>query len=417
MTETTRTRSRNSSHSTTSSVWIDSMTDVKDTEFTRKMNSGQLVCHPMDKTAYKAGPNPKCGFKVKITPHRIPPYVVSYANVVQTPKHQLVPSTAYASWPSMVVSTGKSRISAGGLDAWPGSFSVEHTKLSSNLAEGIASTLVSVAEAHKTIRMIAKAIRYLRRPIRDAAKELHISRRVLGGNNARSRRARKRVMDRASNAWLEGRYGWRPFIYDVMDHVEAANTIVNVRRTVRDFGLLDEKQVVTRTPIQYSTTSGPLQRDLVRTTIYQRIWRIGQTCDYRSGLDLTARKYGLYDIAGAAWDLVPLSFVYDWFINLGDALRSLEAYALIDERVGWTVTEDLLRYHTHIEDVDLVPKLTSFATVSVEELYGNDFDELFSVKQRIKVASFLPALGLRYQLDLPKIADLAALFRQFLRSR
>lgn len=417
MTETTRTRTRSSSHSTSQLVWIDTMTDVKDTEFRRKKASGQLVCHPMDKTTYKAGPNPMCGFKVKITPHLIPPYAVSYANAVYTPSHQLVPSTAYASWAGMVVSTGASRFSAGGLDPWPGSFSVEHTELSSRLAEGIASTLVAVAEAHKTIGMIAKAIKLLRSPLRDAARELGISRRLLGGNNAASRNARKRIMDKANNAWLEGRYGWRPFIYDVIDHIEAASTVAHVRRTVKDFGLLDEKQVVTRTPIKYSTTSGPLQRDLVRTTIYQRIWRIGQTCDFRSELNLTARKYGIYDIVGAAWDLVPLSFVYDWFINFGDALKALEAYALIDERVGWTITEDLLRYHTHLEDVDLVAKVTSFATVSVEELYGSEFDEFYSKRKRVTVSSFLPSLGLRSRLNLAKIVDLVALFRQFTRSR
>jgi hypothetical protein len=129
------------------------------------------------------------------------------------------------------------------------------------------------------------------------------------------------------------------------------------------------------------------------------------------------RKFGIYDLAGTAWDLVPLSFVYDWFINIGDILRSLQTFALVDERVGWTTLVDSMLY-TYTCRVDSPgPIEDQWWQVYVTEMLLPDWKESYEAKQRLVVTDFRPFIGLSANLDLAKITDLAALAKQLLVKR
>lgn len=43
----------------------------------------------------------------------------------------------------------------------------------------------------------------------------------------------------------------------------------------------------------------------------------------------TLRRWGLYPTTEMAWDFVPLSFVVDWFIPIGDVLRAIDNDTLL----------------------------------------------------------------------------------------
>lgn len=286
-------------------------------------------------------------------------------------------------------------------------WSVKHTYLSSELNEGIAMILVSLAESGKTIKMINKAVNLLRSPLVNAKNKLRLTRAQL-----RTSEGRKALLEQAENDWLEGRYGWRPFVYDVMSWQEAAASKYSERRTVKT---LVER--VTGTPaIEYKNWSSsgvpPMQRK--REYTIDMIASCGQTADYEMNLSQFARTWGALDVAGTAWELVKFSFVIDWFFNLGEALKALQAYAFIAERIGWnkiqrvgmsktTWTYPAVGYYGDRE-VDLL--LTPELSPTLEQV---------KLTERTAVTSFVPSLGFSFNVDCAKTLDLLALLHQTLK--
>jgi hypothetical protein len=151
---------------------------------------------------------------------------------------------------------------------------------------------------------------------------------------------------------------------------------------------------------------------LRRTTTLSQSLRLGQTADFKASTDLDAKIFGGYDPLGTAWELIPLSFVVDWFLNIGSALQALQALLLIAERVGWTTV-------TTSFTVKTVPEW-KVQTSYYRDLYRYDgtlfadwpYEETIRLKQRIPVESFLPVISTRCNLDFPKVLDSIALLRK-----
>jgi hypothetical protein len=131
------------------------------------------------------------------------------------------------------------------------------------------------------------------------------------------------------------------------------------------------------------------------------------------------KKWGFLDPVGAAWDLVPLSFVYDWFFNLGDALKALEAYAVFDERIGWNtqITEVTAQHYLNVRNAggmsnsNLGYYFHSFTDPNWS------FLERVELKSRVPVVSFLPVMAGRLRLNVLKVVDLLALLQQIVLGR
>jgi hypothetical protein len=280
-----------------------------------------------------------------------------------------------------------------------------HTQLSAKLGSGMTQTLVSLAEGPKTLRMIRDAARLLRRPLDTARRVLRITRSQLL-NMDRAQRAK--FYDVAADVWLNARYGWRPFVYDTIAHAEAFLQNPSTRKTVRATYPLGDTTWAT-----YSDTStyGVKSRHLSTWTL-SRSARFGQTADFRASLDLTAQQFGAYDILGTAWELVPFSFVVDWFANVGDSLQALQALLLADERVGWSTVLTELKVETNPMWITQGPVYSGPSYYIGEELAGSVYEEHVIVKDRIPVESFLPILGSRVNLDVSKVIDSIFLLRK-----
>jgi len=128
----------------------------------------------------------------------------------------------------------------------------------------------------------------------------------------------------AANAVLEYSYGWVPFMLEVRS---AVNTLMDV---------------VDRPENRVSRIAVKLERKLSPTVTLKDTWDFGIHGLYRinrtdvvthsrnavwrftpSNLDLPAR-FGLVNLAEVVWELVPLSFVADWFFPIGDYLGALD---------------------------------------------------------------------------------------------
>lgn len=106
-----------------------------------------------------------------------------------------------------------------------------------------------------------------------------------------------------NSTWLEYYYGWRPLIKDLYDAADAFFAITN-RPISRVYRASYKKKVdLTETSTSVVITG---------TTSITRRLRCYMVEDYSPWDSL-----GLTDPAEVAWELVPLSFVADWFVPFG----------------------------------------------------------------------------------------------------
>lgn len=117
-------------------------------------------------------------------------------------------------------------------------------------------------------------------------------------------------LDKVINAWLEARYGWRPLYADILSFIKTVN------RPREKFPLYKER--VGRN-INYS------EHELFDFGAYKILYDLNVTISGRGSV------YSKYEPAAfrvapitTAWELVPFSFIVDWFFTVGSALTAWE---------------------------------------------------------------------------------------------
>lgn len=392
---TTRVRSFKTPYSADGWMKRQTMHDVVVPNWRKLRDSGVLVCNPANSFKEQFAAKTLFGFKCQFTRAGYP---TSYYTLKNYQSNMWRPTSAQ--WASdtrdSALGAYLARKEAGFGGVSSNAISQAHTDVSADLAQGIASLLVTFGEAGKTRDMLLKAIDYLRRPMRDVWK---IGRKMTG----------KQRVDKANEWWLEGRYGWRPFIYDVMSNIDAQQTEARSRLTKK--GSIPVWESSERLAIATYGWNGLITKVWL-DVLCQGVVSVGQTGDFRAGVLNGLRKFGAYDLVGAGWDLIPYSFVVDWFCNVGAAAGAMQAYALLDERVGWTTyTRKCTSSFVH-EIISAGPIPYGYGTVQIVETYGSTADH-FSYEEwnRVVRTDFMPVIGARNKLDFLKVVDAAALLK------
>lgn len=119
---------------------------------------------------------------------------------------------------------------------------------------------------------------------------------------------------RWANNWLEYTYGWKPLMNDLYSAVNEVNHIAE------DFKIFSEKATVKHEEIyrsegDYITVDTQLQSNRTKYTVL--------LSPANSTISTVARFTSL-NPASIAWELTPMSFVFDWFIDIGGYMRDLE---------------------------------------------------------------------------------------------
>lgn len=175
------------------------------------------------------------------------------------------------------------------------------------------------AERGQTVRLVGDTLRTLKEMV------VNVKRLKPG------RFLRKDILsgDAFFNRWLELQYGWKPLLSDVYGAVsalhahslEAGPPIVTVKATVRSEDYKVTRLTDSANIIQYH---------------FDRVEHIGHVGKIRldftqsdSMFSGTLAQLGITNPLELAWELLPWSFVADWFVPIGDYLSSLDA------TVGW----------------------------------------------------------------------------------
>ncbi len=187
--------------------------------------------------------------------------------------------------------------------------------------DSTASAAVTLAEWHRSHDMIvtrgtqllnvAKSIRALRRG--DV--------RHLGGFSLNVPSGFRPKSKGAANLWLEYHFGWSPLVQDIYNAVKVLSAEPPSNR-VRATGRWLE-------PIDQTQGSNPVYR---RIGTYECKTLCGAEVYVSNPNMALANQLGFINPATVAWELVPFSFLVDWFLPVG---RFLESFS------------DLLGYSVH----------------------------------------------------------------------
>jgi len=194
------------------------------------------------------------------------------------------------------------------------------------------SVFETLYEGKKTKKMILEAVsttvlaaRQVRKgQFQKAASTLGLKKPPKGANKGRS----------FSGNWLEYRYGWGPLYYTVYGAMQQAYDRMRQQEPVR----MARVRTQTVLPTNNST-------DVTGITTGYNSMALGSTFtmkDRQTATVSSVRKayyrvhnptlasstsMGLTNPLLVSWELVPLSFVVDWFVNVSDVLEQFDAWA------------------------------------------------------------------------------------------
>lgn len=274
-----------------------------------------------------------------------------------------------------------------------------------NLAQAAAERAQTAKTVGDAAIRLANALRALKKgKFGDAASALGLVGRVIRRQDNRNYFNQQRSMARG---WLELQYGWRPLLADVYGAAEALAKAYHLPPV--------EKVVKTRWVDTNRASSGQdfnIQKTYTYEDYEQSRTYIRYVCSFTNGNAITKSlsELGITNPALIAWELMPWSFVIDWFIPIGDFISSWDATLGLQFQQG---TKTVFRKGLTTRAIKYGPA-TGFGGTRTG--YAVCSRELISI-ERTKLFSFpspqLPAF--KNPLSLEHLANAMALLRQLKR--
>lgn len=200
-----------------------------------------------------------------------------------------------------------------------------------------------LAELRETLKMLRNPASALRDGFSAYLKRAHDIRRRLGhppGGNRHSianwRRKAKEANKVLANSWLEYCYGWRPLMADVASACNAYSTFQSKVDTLRVYGKSEDRSNGSTTTVNSILVTNAFM-SIITTKKYS-----GTKCVFRGvvknsyrGVDTTTANeiirlsgFRLEEFIPTVWELIPYSFVVDYFSNIGDILNGMHALSM-----------------------------------------------------------------------------------------
>ena len=179
---------------------------------------------------------------------------------------------------------------------------------------------VALGERAQTARLIGNNLVKLREAVL-AAKRLDVNHffYALGLKTPRN----QRKLEGSFDLWLEGMYGWKPLISDCygafndLKQKEAQRDLVvtvKSHKRKQDLKVRDLTLSVSPHYLDFQCTDRIVQKVNVRLDYVED-----------ESVKALATQLGLTNPAEIAWELLPWSFVADWFVPIGDFFSCLDA--------------------------------------------------------------------------------------------
>lgn len=235
---------------------------------------------------------------------------------------------------------------------------------------------VSLGESHRTLDLIANNARRIANSLRLVKKgNLAGAAAALGVTSVKKgKRNATRSSASIQQNWLELQYGWLPLLNDVYSGAQFLAHQLNtpLTQTVR----------VTREKRGTVTWTGSVGWKYVNSEIRTRS-SIKATISEKDVVQLS----GLTDPASVAWELVPYSFIVDWFVPIG---TYLSARGLSQALTGSFVTSKTYRERHTGGIVPYGMPLTAITMTSQPTLETGNMTRTISSSLQVPLPSFKP---------------------------
>jgi len=209
------------------------------------------------------------------------------------------------------------------------------------------------------------------------------------------------------DAWLELRYGIRPLVYDILNWISAFEDIMTTTRFRGTASAYTEGPVATSSSYYggSNSTTGFLLKQVTSSHIECHTGCLAQL-DLAS-VNMLSSRLGANRILQTAWELIPYSFVVDWFFNVGNTIDSWVPQPGVTTLGTWRTTCEYRSYR--VATIGYYPAANITNVVSTPT-YTHSVTERRIVRVGNPAAPVLPSLSIR--LSISKLADLLGLFSQ-----
>lgn len=366
-----------------------SMTDVVTPDFKKLRSKGRIINSSMS-----------------MVEEKIEDYVSSWYNYLglSITSNGTTPDTGFIDQGTMP--TSKMKIDPVGL---MGQLTTDKTTLVdlaaskawANIDSSSAAMLVTIAEAKKTYASISSIL----------YRSFSIFRAIKRGELARARNLISQ--ERLDNIYLEARYAIRPLFYDAKGIVEAFN-----KKRV------DKTRYTARGSAEGSDSASSSTRDTgAFASVYIR-------ANYSGSVRTKVRAYILYEIDAsklsnlqtwglvdpfsAGYELIPFSFIADWFCNLGTVIASWNPKPFVNVLASGYTSETIYSLIGNGYP-EIKPNYYSNQTARGRSCSGNG-----SLVRMIRYKERVPALPkpilphLDVNLNFLKILDLVLILRKLI---
>jgi len=218
----------------------------------------------------------------------------------------------------VTASSGAPELTDSGCLPWTGS---SESRLQSKLVQAVKghefNLAVNLAQSHQLVDMVVGNVRKFSLSLRALRHgDVATAARQLGINNHVSKLKSKDI----SGRWLELQYGWLPSISDAYEAGKAYEAITK-KRTSRITVAHSEPKYLYEGSASPSNYLAPGVAQVSKKIIYEMSEEIS-----------SPRSLGLMDPLSVIWEIIPYSFVIDWFLPIGNYLENLAVIPFLEGR-------------------------------------------------------------------------------------
>lgn len=219
-----------------------------------------------------------------------------------------------------------------------------------NVVQAFAERRQAVDMITKNVNRLASAAMAIRRGNLKHASDLFKSK---NSHKTKVRNFKEEIKPSPQNLsswWLEFRYGWRPLVDDIFGACQVIADSYHVTKPV--FSSVYDKQQAQKFGYKLFDASGQGGIELL-DVLYKEKTTVKIAFIESSPVIQQMSSLGFTNPTLLAWELLPYSFVVDWFVPVGGYLSNLDATVGLSFRSGTSTTKKRLYGQSWIQPVSL----------------------------------------------------------------